>query len=85
VRNFSIPRWLRIAAAALLVTVIVVVLVHPYYDVSNATVGERMLVALVVAALSGAAVGFILMQAGPLFLPQPKPLPIVERNCIRRI
>lgn len=86
VASNSIPRWLLIATAALLAFAIFVIVVHPYYDVSNATAVERVLLAFVVTAVAGAFIGLRLAPTIALAsLPKPVPLPIAERNCIRRI
>ena len=85
VSTFSIPRWLPIATAAVLVFVIFVIVVHPYYDVSNATAVEKLLLAFVVTAVAVAVVGLVRTPAIARALQQPHPLPVVERNCTRRI
>ena len=82
----SIPRWLLIATAALLAFAIFVIVVHPYYDVSNATPVERVLLAFVVTAIATAIAGLVFTPAIVLMrFREPQPLPIVNRNCIRRI
>jgi hypothetical protein len=86
VHRISIPRWLLIATAALLAFAIFVIVVHPYYNVTSATVGERILLAFVVTTAVNAAVGMVFAPRVFLScLPEPKPVPIIERNCTRRV
>ncbi len=86
-RRFSIPRWLMIAMAALLAMAIFVIVVHPYYDVASATLGTKMAQTAVLLTMLLALTAAVLVNLA-LFLasaPRPQPLPIVERNCSRRI
>ena len=84
--TISIPRWLLIATAALLAFAIFVIVVHPYYDVSNATAVEKVLLAAVITAIACTVVGAALMQAAVFARrDELRPLPIVERSCSRRI
>lgn len=91
-RRLSIPRWLLIAMAALLVIAIFVIVVHPGYNVSKATIGDSLttlMLALTLALLQTIVGGAARSLVGqPAFLatrPQLQPFPSVERNCIRRI
>lgn len=87
-RRLPIPRWLLIAMAALLAVAILVIVVHPYYDVDRATLGEALmtlLLAIVKVLLAGAACVLIALRSATANTWRPQPLPVVERNCIRRI
>jgi hypothetical protein len=81
------PRWIVIALAAFLAVAIFVIVVHPYYDVSSATVGEKML-HRVFSILVTLMEGTVLFLAGAAFLaslPRPQPIVSVKPACTRRI
>jgi hypothetical protein len=87
-RRFSIPRWLLIAMAALLAVAIFVIVVHPYYDVSNATVADRLaalLLAIVQVLGTAMACVLVMLHVLPAVIAQPQPLRIMERRRVRRI
>ena len=88
VRRLSIPRWILVAMAVLLALAIFSVAVHPDYDVSQATLGDR-LVALMLAIVqvlgTGAVCIFIVFHLLPAAVSTPRPIPVMERNRVRRI
>ena len=88
VPRLSIPRWLLIAMAALLAVAILVIVVHPYYDVDRATLGEglmTLLLAIVQVLVAGVVCLLVVLQPVTVKTWRRQPLPVVERNCIRRI
>jgi len=87
VKSSSIPRWIVIAFAALLAVAIFAIVVHPDYDVSSATAGEKLLVLVftfLVAMLEGTA---LLIACAALLAnaTHPQPLVVAKPNTSRRI
>ena len=83
----SIPRWVLIAVAALLAVAIFVIVVHPYLDVSNATVGEKIMTR-VLGLLATALAAAMLLPTGAAFLtslPRPQLVKVAKPDCTRRI
>jgi hypothetical protein len=89
-RRLSIPRALLVAMAILLALAIFILVVHPSFNVSKATAADQMATLLLAIVLSFgtslvcARVAFQSFRAA-FSQPQPQPLPIVARNCVRRI
>jgi hypothetical protein len=87
-RRLSIPRALLVAIAVLMAIAIVIIVVHPSFDVSNATAADRMatlLLAIVLVLGTSSACARMAFRSFPAAFSQPQPLPIVARNRIRRI
>lgn len=87
-RRLAIPRWLLIAIAALLAVAIFVIVVHPYYNVDRATLGDglmALLLAIVKVLVVGGACVLIALRSVAAKTWRPQPIPVVERSCVRRI
>jgi hypothetical protein len=87
-RRLSIPRALLVAMAILLALAIFILVVHPSFDVSSAMAADGISTLLLVIVLvlgSSPVCARIAFRSFPVALSQPQPLPIMARNCIRRI
>ncbi len=86
-RFAHIPGWLLIAIAALRTAAILVIVVHPYVDVSNATAAEKIIARVLGLLMTGLLAAILLLPAGAVFLanlPRLQPVKVAKPNCARR-